>query len=145
MTTATLTVNAIDAPGAGAGALGMTTGTVRSWLRIEGLAAFAAALVLYGSLQGNWWLLVPLLLLPDISAAGYLAGPRAGAFAYNLFHTWATGLAVLGLGAILALPAIQLLGVVLLAHVGMDRAAGYGLKLSTSFGETHLGRIGRRR
>lgn len=144
MTTATLTVNAIDAPGAGAG-LGTTTGTVRSWLRIEGLAAFAAALVLYGSLQGNWWLLVPLLLLPDISAAGYLAGPRAGAFAYNLFHTWAVGLAVLGLGVILALPAIQLLGVVLLAHVGMDRAAGYGLKLSTSFGETHLGRIGRRR
>jgi len=34
-------------------------------------------------------------------------------------------------------------GAVLVAHVGMDRAAGYGLKLSTSFHDTHLGRIGR--
>jgi hypothetical protein len=31
----------------------------------------------------------------------------------------------------------------LIAHVGMDRAVGYGLKLPTSFNETHLGRIGR--
>jgi hypothetical protein len=32
---------------------------------------------------------------------------------------------------------------VLLAHVGMDRALGYGLKLPTDFRDTHLGRIGR--
>ncbi len=36
-------------------------------------------------------------------------------------------------------------GAVLVAHVGMDRAAGYGLKLTTSFQDTHLGRIGKRR
>ena len=30
------------------------------------------------------------------------------------------------------------------AHIGFDRALGYGLKYPTSFGETHLGRIGRR-
>jgi hypothetical protein len=32
---------------------------------------------------------------------------------------------------------------VLIAHVGMDRAVGYGLKLPSSFQDTHLGRMGR--
>jgi hypothetical protein len=122
---------------------GMTHGAVRNWLRLEGLAAFVAGLALYGAGGGNWLLVVPLLLLPDLSAAGYLVSPRVGAFAYNVAHTWAPGLAVLGLGFALAIPAVQLLGAILVAHVGMDRAAGYGLKLPTAFGDTHLGRIGR--
>jgi hypothetical protein len=29
------------------------------------------------------------------------------------------------------------------AHIGIDRALGYGLKYSTGFGFTHLGRIGK--
>ena len=28
--------------------------------------------------------------------------------------------------------------------IGIDRALGYGLKFPTAFGDTHLGRIGRR-
>ena len=28
------------------------------------------------------------------------------------------------------------------AHIGMDRAMGYGLKYETDFRDTHLGRIG---
>jgi uncharacterized protein DUF4260 len=122
---------------------GMTQGAVRSWLRLEGLAAFIAGLALYGSLGGNWLLVVPLLLLPDASVAGYLANPRVGAAIYNVVHNWALGIVVLGLGFALALPAVQIVGASLIAHVGMDRAAGYGLKLPTAFGDTHLGRIGR--
>jgi hypothetical protein len=30
-----------------------------------------------------------------------------------------------------------------LAHIGIDRALGYGLKYSAGFGFTHLGRIGK--
>jgi len=30
-----------------------------------------------------------------------------------------------------------------LAHIGFDRALGYGLKYNAGFGFTHLGRIGR--
>ena len=122
---------------------GMTQGAVRTWLRLEGLAAFVAGLALYGSFGGNWLLVIPLLLLPDVSAAGYLANPRVGAAIYNIAHNWAPGIVVLGLGFALAVPAIQLVGAILIAHVGMDRAAGYGLKLPTAFGDTHLGRIGR--
>jgi hypothetical protein len=120
----------------------MTTGAVREWLRLEGVAAFAAGLGLFGASGGNWLFLVPLMLLPDISAAGYLAGPQVGAFTYNLLHSWVPGLLVLGLGAWLASPAVQLVAAILIAHVGMDRALGYGLKLPTAFQDTHLGRIG---
>lgn len=122
---------------------GMTDGAARGWLRLEGLAAFIAGLVLFGALGGNWLFLVPLLLLPDISMVGYLAGPRIGAFGYNLVHNWAFGLAILGIGMWLAQPAIQIVGSLAVAHVGMDRAVGYGLKLPGSFHDTHLGRIGR--
>jgi hypothetical protein len=117
---------------------------VRLWLRLEGLAGLAAGVVLFGQLGGAWLLLVPALLLVDVSMAGYLRGPRAGAFTYNLAHQWATGLAVLGGGLAAGVPLVSLAGAVLIAHVGMDRVAGYGLKLPTDFRDTHLGRIGAR-
>ena len=124
-------------------AAGMTTGAVRTWLRLEGLAAFAFGVALFGATGGNWLFLIPLLLLPDISAIGYLASPRIGTFTYNLLHNWVPGIVTLGIGAWLASPAIVLAAAILIAHVGIDRAVGYGLKLPSSFNDTHLGRMGR--
>ena len=40
--------------------------------------------------------------------------------------------------------ALALAGAVLVAHVGLDRALGYGLKHASGVADTHLGRIGRR-
>jgi len=88
---------------------------------------------------------LPLLLVPDLSAIGYLRCPRLGAFTYNVAHNWALGLAVLGVGLVTASAPIAIAGAVLIAHVGIDRALGYGLKLPTSFQDTHLGRIGRKK
>lgn len=118
--------------------------STRAWLRLEGAAALVAGVALYLALGGVWLALLPLLLLPDVSMVGYLRGPRLGAVLYNLVHNWAIGLAVLGAGAALDSTALLLAGAILVAHVGMDRLAGYGLKLPTSFQDTHLGRIGRR-
>jgi hypothetical protein len=143
MTATTATITDFSRPSASALVPGMTQGAVRFWLRLEGLAAFAAGLALFGASGGNWLLVVPLLLLPDLSAVGFLAGPRVGTIMYNAIHNWVPGLAVLGLGAWLASPAILLVASVLIAHVGMDRAVGYGLKLPSSFHDTHLGRMGR--
>ena len=134
--TATTTLQATDRPA-------VPAATVRGWLRLEGAAAFIAGLALYGWLGGPWLLVLPLLLLPDASAIGYLRGPRLGAMTYNLVHNWALGLAVLGIGLATAAAPLAIAGAILIAHVGMDRAAGYGLKLPTSFHDTHLGRIGR--
>ena len=122
---------------------GMTEDAVRSRLRLERLAAYGAGLALFGASGGSWLLFVPLILLPDVSAVGYLAGPRVGSFTYNLLHNWVPGILALGLGAWLASPAVLLVAAILIAHVGMDRAVGYGLKLPSSFQDTHLGRMGR--
>ena len=99
----------------------------------------------WSALGAEWPWFVVLLLAPDISMVGYLIGPHAGAIAYNIVHNWATAGVVLGIGLALSVPGLVLVGVLLVAHVGMDRAFGYGLKYPTAFQDTHLGRIGRRR
>lgn len=122
------------------------TGQPRLWLRAEGAAAFVAAVMAWGALGGgNWLWLVLWLLAVDISMVGYLAGPRLGAFTYNVAHNWGTALAVFSAGLVFDSLPLELAGVVLVAHVGADRALGYGLKYPTSFQDTHLGRIGRNR
>jgi hypothetical protein len=125
------------------GTVGMTNGAVRGWLRLEGLAGLVAGVTLYGVLGGSWLLLIPALLGPDASAVGYLVGRRVGAFTYNVVHNWAFALVVLGLGIAFDVHLIRLVAAILIAHVGMDRAVGYGLKLPGSFHETHLGWMGR--
>ena len=122
---------------------GAVTGTPRRWLRVEGLAALVAGAAIYLVAGGPWLLLVPFVLAVDLSMVGYLAGPRTGALVYNLAHNQATGLLVLGAGAVSGISPLVLAGAVLVGHTGMDRLAGYGLKYPTSFGDTHLGRIGR--
>jgi hypothetical protein len=125
--------------------LDATTPWVRRWLRAEGIVAFAGGAAAWVALGAPWPWFVVLLLAPDVSMVGYLRGPHPGAIAYNVAHNWATGGLVIGLGLVLNLPGLALAGVLLVAHTGMDRALGYGLKYPTSFQDTHLGRIGRRR
>ena len=43
----------------------------------------------------------------------------------------------------LAWPSAVAVALIWLAHIGIDRALGYGLKYEAGFGFTHLGRIGR--
>jgi Domain of unknown function (DUF4260) len=113
-------------------------------LRLEDFAAFAAAFALYAHAGFSWPAFALAFLAPDLSFIAYLAGPRAGAFGYNLAHTYTCAFA-LALGGLFAgLPSLTAYGLIWIAHVGFDRALGYGLKYSTGFGDTHLGRIGRR-
>ncbi len=112
-------------------------------LRIEAMTLFIAGVLLYLQLNGHALWLLPLLLAPDLSMVGYLGGPRPGAIGYNLVHNLAIAIAALGIGWFAAIAPLALAGSILVAHVGMDRALGYGLKLPTDFKDTHLGRIGR--
>jgi Domain of unknown function (DUF4260) len=116
---------------------------IRPWLRLEGIAVLGAGLAGFLALGLPWYLFLVLLLVPDLSAIGYLRGPRVGAIVYNVVHDLFAGAAVAGIGLALGSVPVAALGAVLAAHSGMDRAAGYGLKLPTSFQDTHLGRIGR--
>ena len=121
-----------------------TTPWVRRWLRAEGLAAFAAALAAWVGLGADWWWFGLLLLTPDVSMIGYVAGPHAGAVTHNVVHNWATAIVVGALGVGLQAPGLVFGALILIGHVGVDRLMGYGLKYPTAFADTHLGRIGRR-
>jgi hypothetical protein len=116
---------------------------VRGVLRAEGLALLAGAAALYWRVGGDWKQFAILFLAPDLSFAGYLAGPRIGAAAYNTMHSTLLPLVLGACGVALAAPLATQIALIWLAHVGFDRALGYGLKYARGFGFTHLGRIGR--
>ena len=119
------------------------SGTPRVLLRMEGLVVLAAALVAYNAIGGSWLLFLLLILVPDLGLLGYLAGPRVGALTYNSVHTY------LGPGTVAAIAhfgnvqSLWPLCLIWMAHIGMDRTLGLGLKFSSAFQETHLGRVGR--
>lgn len=124
-------------------AAGAATGGVRALLRLEGLTLLVGMTVLYAFWEGSWWVYAILFLAPDLGFAGYLAGPKVGAIVYNAAHSYLAPVALLTAGFAVSSPLLLSIAMIWLAHIGFDRALGYGLKYSAGFGFTHLGRIGR--
>ncbi len=122
---------------------GAVTGGVRILLRLEGLTLFAGMVLLYWIWGGSWWLFVILFLAPDLSFIAYLSDPKSGAIVYNAAHSYMAPVALLTTGFAIGEPLTLSLAMIWLAHIGIDRALGYGLKYQAGFGFTHLGRIGR--
>lgn len=139
------------------------SGAPRILLRLEGLTILVGCLCAFWfgpfhSLLGLAWPWAVLIFFaPDFSMLAYLAGPRIGAAVYNFAHTLALPALVLAAGIVVI--SISLKGptegmrftevatavaVLWTAHIGFDRALGYRLKYASAFGDTHLGRIGRR-
>lgn len=119
------------------------TGTPRVLLRLEGLAVLVGAVLGYDALNASWLRFALLSLLPDAALVGYVAGPRVGAIAYNAAHTYLAP-AMLGVLAYLnVLPGAWPICLIWMAHIGMDRVLGLGLKFASAFRDTHLGVVGR--
>jgi Domain of unknown function (DUF4260) len=123
--------------------MGAAIGGPRTLLRLEGLTLFAGMTLLYAVWDGSWWVYAILFLVPDLSFAAYLAGPRTGAIVYNAAHSYLAPMTLMVTGFSMGSPLILSIAMIWLAHIGIDRALGYGLKYSAGFGFTHLGRIGR--
>jgi len=72
---------------------------------------------------------------------GYARSTRLGALIYNIGHTYPlpTVLALYGLHN--HRPFVIAIGLIWLAHIGMDRVLGYGLKYDDNFKNTHLGSL----
>jgi Domain of unknown function (DUF4260) len=124
-------------------ATGAVTGGLRALLRLEGLTLFAGMVLLYAVWDGSWWVFALLFLAPDLSFLAYLAGPRAGAMVYNVAHSYMAPMALMVAGFGFAAPLVLSIAMIWLAHIGFDRALGYGLKYAAGFGFTHLRRIGK--
>ncbi|WP_213741971.1 DUF4260 domain-containing protein [Bradyrhizobium sp. dw_411] len=122
---------------------GTVTGGLRTLLRLEGLTLFAGMTLLYAVWGGSWWVYALVFFVPDVSFAAYLAGPRFGAIVYNAAHSYMAPMALMTTGFATNSPLTLSIAMIWLAHIGFDRALGYGLKYSAGFGFTHLGRIGK--
>ena len=124
-------------------ASGAATGGLRTLLRLEGLTLFVGMTLLYAVWDGSWWVYAILFLAPDLSFLGYLAGPKAGAILYNAAHSYLAPMALITAGFALSSPLVLSVAMIWLAHIGLDRALGFGLKYFAGFVFTHLGRIGK--
>jgi hypothetical protein len=113
--------------------------------RLEGAVLFFAMLTLYVALHGHFWQFVLLILSIDLSILGYLAGPKFGAVTYNIAHIMVGPLICIALGLLnFRWFGLTLFGIIWLAHLGLDRALGLGLKYPDRFGHTTLGMIGKK-
>ncbi len=117
---------------------------MKNLLQLEELGQFLFAIFLFTQLSYSWWLFPACLLLPDLSMAGYLINPKAGAWSYNFFHHKLVAILVLIAGFLFNIPLVELIGIILLGHSSMDRIFGYGLKFNDDFRHTHLGWIGKK-
>lgn len=113
----------------------------RLLLRLEGLVLFACAIALYLREDYSILALVILFLAPDLSFLGLAGGPRLGAVAYDAAHTYVGPILLASVSAIAEWDAGVTLGLIWLAHIGIDRALGYGLRYPDAFRETHLQRV----
>ena len=124
-------------------AIGFPPKEVAAVLRIEGLAIFAATLLAYYALGANWWVFALLILAPDLAMLGALAGPVIGARAYNAAHTYMSPLALGGVAWFTDTVWLLPYALIWIAHIGLDRALGYGLKYPGLDHHTNLGPIGK--
>ena len=133
-----------DPPGVDRGSTSMRgADPPRVLLRIEGAVLFAVSVFLYVRYGASWWVFALLLFAPDVGMLGYLANTRIGATTYNLFHTYVFPAVLVISGVAADRPALYSIGLIWFAHIGLDRALGYGLKYGDAFTHTHLGTIGR--
>src|SRR3954451_6727760 len=129
----------------GAAETGAATGGVNILLRLEGLTLFVGMVMLYWAWDGSWLVFGLLVFVPDLRFLAYLSDAGLGAQVYTAAHSYMAPVALLPLGFGLASPLTLSIALSWLAHIGIDRALGYGLKYSAGFGFTHLGRIGRQK
>lgn len=112
----------------------------RVLLHLEGAAMIALCLVLYGHLSGNWKMFFLLVLVPDLSLLGYLAGRRVGAPTYNLIHTYVWPIALTGYGVLGHVPWAVPVALIWAFHISVDRCVGWGLNYLVGK-DTHMQRL----
>lgn len=118
-------------------------GWPRHILRLEGLSLLAGACWMFQVLHLSWSFFAILFLAPDLSMLGYLVNPKIGAAFYNAAHTTLLYGPLAAIGYLSGSSLFLAAGLIGLAHIGLDRLLGYGLKYPAGFGYTHLGPMGK--
>src|SRR3569623_351207 len=117
----------------GSAETGAATGGVKLPPRLEGLTLDLGMVMLYWAWDRSWLVFALLFFVPDLSFLAYLADAKFGAMGYNAAHSYMAPVALLTLGFALASPLTLSIAMIWLAHIGFDRALGYGLKYAAGF------------
>jgi hypothetical protein len=122
---------------------GAVKGAVRLWLQAEGLVVLILSLDLYYLTAGSWWRFCVFFLVPDLSLLAYVVEPAVAARVYNIVHSYTLPLALAVVALAMNQSHVLPYAIIWTAHIGMDRALGFGLKYPEAFGRTHLGTHGK--
>jgi hypothetical protein len=123
---------------------GYVTGNLRWLLRLEDLAIFIFALMAYEFMGFQWGFFILVFFVPDLSLFAYFHSPRVGAIIYNIMHSYILPLMLFAYGFFVSASLADQLAIIWIAHIGFDRALGFGLKYSRGFRYTHYGKLGHR-
>lgn len=110
-------------------------------LHLEGFTVLGLSIYFYSVHEFSWILFIVLLFAPDLSMIGYVKNNQFGAVLYNIFHTYIIPLALLLIGILIDSHVLLMISLIWIAHIGMDRMVGYGLKYPTDFKDTHLNKV----
>jgi hypothetical protein len=110
-------------------------------LQLEGVVPVVVAMIAYHKLEASWLTFALLFLVPDVAMVGYVFGSAAGSRIYNAAHTYLAPFLLGIAGYVVPSPALLPLALIWVAHIGIDRSLGYGLKYQTAFKDTHLARV----
>ena len=110
-------------------------------IKLESLLFLGIALWLYQISGYSWVWFVVLIMFPDLSFAGYLKGPKIGAYTYNFFHNYVVPIIFAVIGYQMESRVFFSLALIWIVHISADRFLGFGLKEVSGFKNTHLGKI----
>jgi hypothetical protein len=120
---------------------GTVVGAPRAWLQMEACTLMIGSLVVFSTTHRPWWLVPLMILCPDLLMVGYVAGSRIGANVYNVAHATPLPMLLVGLAWWTRSSLWLAIGAIWLAHIGMDRVFGFGLKYNDHFQHTHLSTV----
>jgi Domain of unknown function (DUF4260) len=121
---------------------GFVTGKVRGLLKLEGAAIFLFALMAYEFMGFPWGFFILVFFIPDLAFFAYFHSPKLGAIIYNIMHAYILPLLLFAYGFFVSSSIANQLAIVWIAHIGFDRALGFGLKYARGFRYTHFGKLG---
>jgi hypothetical protein len=110
----------------------------RLLLHLEGAAVLIVSLLSYHWSHGSWLQFAFLFLLPISRCSATPPILRWERSRTNAVHTYVGPLVLAGYSFGSNRPAMFSLSLIWIAHIGLDRMLGFGLKYPTRFNDTHM-------
>lgn len=110
-------------------------------LHLEGAIVLFASLYFYHSQHFSWIVFILLLFVFDVSMIGYVFNEKVGSYVYNTIHSYMLPVILILVTMHSSNHILWMIGLIWMAHIGMDRMLGFGLKYPSSFQDSHFQKL----